>query len=267
MRSAENLDMHAMYELVGNRLTDLALIQIAFGSATANLRASVREPLSPLVTLDRDLQFSQRRYTSIPGKRRKIEVFADPTLVGEEVEISSTGGVAVSATRVLLMADTERGIAVGSFLAESEEPANGVLSAALQDYLDEADIKFEETQSRPKLKFEFDDVENFGPGRRFKWDSQDKSMVRIAAAHPTLSRVLGPSVENWPGQHAPQTRAILAELISEAYVDRRIQQDLPSLGTGPDNSVDPVEYESVRYRYFDECFMLCHTLLTPAYSR
>ena len=70
----------------------------------------------------------------------------------------------------------------------------------------------------------------------------------------------------WPGQHDPQARAILAELIAEAYVDRRLGKELPSLGIGPENLVDPVEYESYRYKYFDECFMICHGFLTPAYQ-
>ena len=121
------------------------------------------------------------------------------------------------------------------------------------------------------MDFKFTDRDDFG-GRRFQWDLERPNRVLIAAKHPTLKRVLGPDVdptteEQWPGQHAPQTRAILAEVIGEAYVARRLERELEAgtLGWGPENLVDPVDYEQLRYRCFQECQHICHEILTPPY--
>jgi len=259
------------FELTGQLLSDLVLIQAAFQGATAAARVTVREPTNGVVELDRDLQFSQRRYTSVPGRRKRVEVFADQTLADQEIELGTVQeAVALSERVVRLGFDRERGVAVGVYHVDSRTPATDVLTVRLGELSDQAQMVFQDFTTRPKLEFLFDDIENFGPGRRFKWDSQRPNAVHIAAKHPTLARVLGPDLGaqgvQWPGQEDPQTRAILAELIAEAYVDRRLNQELPSLGIGAENLVDPVEYESYRYSFFEECFMVCHSLLTPGYE-
>jgi hypothetical protein len=255
------------FEVAGRQLTDLVLVKATLAAHTATARLSVREPGGSVV-LDRDLQFSQRRYTSVPGRRKRVELFADPALADRDVEVRAVReAVALSASVVRLDFDTNRGIAVGSLHVESTGPARDNLHARCGDLTDEGVIVFEEVNARPKLEFILDDVENFAmPGRRFLWESPTSNRLHLAARHGTLARVLGPAAENWPGQNHPQSRAILAELVAEAYVYRRIQADLPSLGTGTENAVDPVEYESYRYRYFEEVLVLCHSLLTPTYS-
>jgi hypothetical protein len=256
------------FEVAGRQLTDLVLIKATLQDYTATARISVREPGGGIIVLDRDLQFSQRRYTSVPNRHKRVELFADPALAEMDVEVRATGErLALSTSVVHLEFDAERGIASGTLHVESAEPLSDTLLARCGELSDEADVVFEDVNSRPKLEFILDDVDSFGmPGRRFLWESPTSNKLHIAASHRTLSRVFGPAVENWPGQNDPQARAILAELVADAYVYRRIQADLPSLGTGPENAVDPVEYESYRYRYFEEVFMLCHGLLTPAYS-
>jgi hypothetical protein len=255
------------FEIAGRQLSDLVMVRIVLGQETASARVSVREPIDGFIVLDRDLQFSQRRYSSVPGRRKRIEVFADPALSDMDVEVSLVANaVALSSTVIHLEYDAKRGIAAGELVAEAGNRARDSLRARCGDLVDETEIVFEPLNAKPRLDFAFEDVENFGPGRRFLWDNAARNKLHIAARHLTLSRVLGPPSENWPGQNSPQSRAILAELLAEAYVARRIQADLPSLGTGPENSVDPVEYESYRYRYFEEVFPLCHGLLTPAFQ-
>lgn len=96
------------------------------------------------------------------------------------------------------------------------------------------------------------------------------NLLLIAAKHDTLSRVLGPDMDQhgkkWPGQHEPQTKAILAEIIAEAYVWRRLRAELPMLGVGVENLVDPVDYEDYRYQMFEDCYSICHEALTPAFA-
>jgi hypothetical protein len=255
------------FEVTGRRLADLAVVQLQLSDLTAILRVSVREPPSGEVTLDKDLQFSQRRYSSVPGRRKQIEIFGDPSLSERDVEVRVNGdSVALNEAIVHLEFDQRRGVAAAAFFAESASDTMDIIQARCGEFVDEATIQFQDVGAKPRVEFVFDDVENFGPGRRFKWDHHSVNKLHIAWQHYTLARVLGPATQNWPGQHQPQTRAILAELIADAYVSKRIQADLPSLGIGPDNSVDPTEYESYRYRYFEECFPICHNLLTPKFE-
>ena len=86
-----------------------------------------------------------------------------------------------------------------------------------------------------------------------------------------MSRVLGPRQagsdgESWPGQWFPQTRAILAELIADAFVFRRLESEATMMGIDTNNLVDPVDYENRRYELFEEVYLLCHEALTPDYA-
>ncbi|MDJ0766980.1 MAG: hypothetical protein QNJ97_28660 [Myxococcota bacterium] len=254
------------FDVTGSRLADLVAISVQLKEEIVTVRASVREPPAPNVTLDKDLQFSRRRYVSVPEKRKRIEVFADASLTDRAVEITAERDlVAISNKSLVLSYDEIRGIAVAHFFTESASEATDVLRVECGELADEASIIYRPIGGRARITFWWDEVENFGPGRRFKWDRDNPNLLHIAAKHKSLARVLGPEGE-WPGQNLPQTRAILAELISEAYVDRQLQGVLPSLGVGPENAVDPVEYESYRYRFFEECFTLCHKALTPAFE-
>src|SRR5205823_2361301 len=124
---------------------------------------------------------------------------------------------------------------------ESTTPARDRILAQIGDLADEASVVFQDFAARPKIDFRFTDVASFG-GRRFRWDPQDNNRVLIAAGHPTVSRVLGPKQtrdggESWPGQSFPQTRAILAELIADAFVFRKLQDAAPMLGIETGNLV------------------------------
>ena len=46
-----------------------------------------------------------------------------------------------------------------------------------------------------------------------------------------------------------------------------MQKELPTMAMGPDNLVDPVDYEEQRYSFFDEVLTICHKVLTPPYSK
>ncbi len=258
-------------DVIGRSLSELAVIQAQANGDTATARVSVREPTTGIVDLDRDLQFGQRRYTSTPGRRKKVELLADPTLADQDVQVSVSGEqIGISTTTVHLDLDPTRGVAAGAFFAESDSPVSDTLHARLGELSDTATIVFQPDETRRKIDFKFEQVADYGTGRRYKWDRQVPGLLKIAAQHPTLSRVLGPDLDAqgvpWPGQHSPQSKAILAELISDAYAFQRLNQELPSLGIGPENLVDPVEYESRRYSFFEECYLLCHESLTPAFS-
>lgn len=261
-------------EVTGVELTPSALISVSAGDHATLVKVSVREPARGTVSLDRDLQFSQRRYTSVPGRRKHVEVFADASLIGRTVSLDIRGfGVGLDSSSAELRMDKGRGIAVASFTAEAAARALGKLEAECGELKDHAQIAFEPLASDPEIQFLFTDRKDFGPGRRFQWDIEAPDRLLIAAKHSTLSRLLGNDLdsqtgEKWPGQHAPQTRAALAEIIAEAYVARRLDRELAngSLGYGPENLVDPVEYENLRYRCFDECFLICHEALTPSFQ-
>jgi hypothetical protein len=253
-------------EVTGRLLADIVTLSAVAGDESAIAKLSVREPGDGLVTLDRDLQFSQRGYTSTLDRRKKIELFADPTLVGQAVDVVvGDPSASLSATTLLLVLDPHRGIAVASLWAESETPVRTTIEATCGDLHDESEIRFQESTARPKLKFDFEEVTDYGPGRRFKWDTAaDAYRIKIATKHATLTRLFGPASQAWPGQSEPQTRAVLAEIIADAYVARRLSDEQASLSSGPENAVDPVDYDSYRYRCFEECLMICHSLLTPA---
>jgi len=259
------------FDVTAQSLTDLATVVITVEDKSAVVKVSVRDPVVGPIELDRDLQFSQRQYSSLPGRRKKIELLADPTLADRDVVVSlATDAVALSDATVRLEYDNERGVAVGIFYAESATPASDRIIARCGDLADEAAVVFQDFAARPKIDFKFTDVPSFN-GRRFRWDPQDNNRVLIAGSHPTVARVLGPKHaredgESWPGQSLPQTRAILAELIADAFVFRKLQDAAPTLGIETGNLVDPADYDYLRYEFFEEVVLLCHEALTPEYA-
>ena len=256
-------------KIEGLALTQVAVVQATCEGHHAFIRASVREPLDKTISLDRDLQFSRRSYTSTPGRKKRVDLWADPTLEGETVEllVEGSGSISVSESAVTLALDEDLGVATARVLVDSASITTGRIVATLGHLKDEADVTFRKLEGSPRIEFEFVDQESFGAGRRFQWDEVNgETLVLIAAQHATLRRVLGPDSDNWPGQHDPQTKAILAELIADAFVARRLQDELPSLGVGAGNLVDPVDYENERYRTFEVCLALCHEALTPAFA-
>jgi hypothetical protein len=261
-------------ELTGRVLTDATSVSLIAGEHSATLSVSVREPTDGRIVLDRDLQFSQRRYTSVPGRTKRIDVFADPTFVDRHVSVAVHGyGVHLAPSTAFLGLDDFRGVAVASFRATASGRALARLEARCENRTAESQVAFEPLGAEPEVRFLFTDREDFGPGRRFQWDIEAPDRLLVAGKHPTLARLLGTDLdpasgEAWPGQHAPQTRATIAEIIAEAYVARRLDRELAtgSLSYGADNLVDPVEYENLRYRCFEECFLICHEALTPKFA-
>ena len=260
-------------EVTGHQLTDFAAVEIRAESAVHRLQVAVRDEIEGTVDLDKDLQFSQRRYTSVPGRTKDITVYADPSLDGATAQVTvSSDRIGLSRGSVHLRFDGELGVAKGVIRATSPVEARATVTAQSAHLADEATVVFRELGGKPKIDFDFVETTHFGSvGRRFMWDPSNPHLVRIAANHPTLARVLGPDLhpktgEKWPGQRDPQARAILAEIICEAFVARRLQEELPNLGWGPNNSIDPVDYDNFRYQCLAECVELAHEALTPAYS-
>lgn len=259
--------------ITGVHLTEGAFVSATAGGRTALLKVSVRDPIEDgTVELDRDLQFSQRRYTSVPGRNKRLTVYADAALDGKVVEIAASDSrLSPNRASIELEYDAELGVAAAQLTVAADTVLTARVSVTCGSESDEATLVVRDLGSRARVEFEFLDHDNFGPGRRFRWHFEKENVLQIAAKHPTLARVLGPDVdprtkEEWPGQQSPQARAILAELIVEAYVDRRLQSELPSMGVGIENLVDPVDYENFRYQCLEEVFSLVHEALTPEYS-
>jgi hypothetical protein len=254
-------------------LTEKVLIEARVGESSALVRVSVREALEREIVLDRDLQFSRRAYTSVLDRKKRVDLWADPSFDGREVslEISPPQGIEINTTSITLTYDDELGVCIGSCSMLATNPMQAVLMARLDTLRDEATVIFRRLTASPKVEFKFVDKDNFGAGRRFQWDLEEENLLLLAAQHRTLSRVLGPALDpssgtQWPGQHSPQLKAILAEIIAEAYVSRKLQDELPMLGVGPENLIDPVDYEDYRYKTFEDCFAICHEALTPAWA-
>ena len=260
-------------EIKGVALTGTALVEGKASGENTVLRVSVRDEVpDPEIELDRDLQFSRSRYTSVPGRKKVIDVYGDPTLEGRSVVMTIDGDkVRPSWATLEFVFDSELGVCKARFTAECDEEASEELLAACSDLEDSSRIVYRDLKGKPRINFEFVDEPSFGRVRRFKWEVAQNRVI-IAAKHPTIARVLGPDLDpqsggKWPGQHSPQARAVLAELVAEAFVDRKMQKELPTMAMGPDNLVDPVDYEEQRYSFFDEVLTICHKVLTPPYSK
>jgi len=260
-------------EVRGLALTDAAFVDVEAGGEEAVLRVSVRdEPGVGEIQLDQDLQFSRSRYTSVPGRSKTIDVYADESLDGQSVSITASGtGVELLPKSAVLAFDAELGVCRAQFQAACDHEAIGVMVVASRELEDSARVVFRDLKGKPRIKFKLEEDESYRGVRRFRWEAA-KNQVLIAAKHSTLKRVLGPDVdpktgEQWPGQDSPQARAILAEIVAEAYVDRMMQRELETLGIGPENLVDPVDFEDLRYTHFDEVLRMCHKALTPSYSK
>lgn len=260
-------------EISGIALADTALVAGAALGESAVLRVSVRDEIeNPPIELDRDLQFSRTRYSSIPGRKKRIDVYGDPALQGKSVFVTISGDkVHLSPATLHFVFDPDLGVCKAQFMAESTEEANEAVIAVCGDFDDTSRIVYRDLKGRPRINFDFEETASYGGGRRFKWEVA-KNRIVIAAEHPTIARVLGPILdsktgERWPGQHSPQARAVLAEIVAEAFVDRRMQKELPVMSIGVHNLVDPVEYEDQRYSFLEEVLTICHKALTPAYAK
>lgn len=259
-------------DIRGIALTDSAVTIGQVTGARAVLRVSVRDEVGPKeIQLDKDLQFSRSRYTSIPKRQKAIDVYGDPTLEGKSIVITVSGDkVHLSQKTIDLVFDPTLGVCKAQFRVKCDEEVNEELLAVCEDFSDSSHIIYRDLGGKPRINFEFVNEPSFRGVRRFKWEIT-KNQVVIAAKHPTVARVLGPYADSktgksWPGQNNPQARAVLAEIVAEAFVDRKIQKELPTMSEGPHNLVDPVDYEDQRYSYFDEILTICHKALTPAYS-
>lgn len=262
------------FEITGTELGAVTRVRASAAGHNSVLRVSVREPRDKQIELEQDLQLSQSVYSSIPGRRKKILAFSDPSFCEERVAFQVTDeNLELEKTSSTLTWDEERKVCIAHSYVYADSPLEAKIKVSLREISDQARIVYERAESDPEVEFEFKDRLNFGPGRRFQWDLETPNRLLIAAQHPTLKRVLGPDVdsntgERWPGQHAPQTVAILAEVIAEAYTSRRLDKELAAggLGIGPENLVDPFDYENFRYQCFEECYLICHENLTPPYQ-
>jgi len=256
--------------VTGVQLTDPVGITITAQGQTRDAYVSVREPTKPSPrVLESDIEFEQPRYVIAPKKNRVVRLLSTPELVGSAVVFSldpDETSVELGAASTELSLDSETGFGVAQVRITASDECSVSLVAQVKQTEALADIEVRESSPAPRIEFKLADVTDFN-GRRFKWN-KEASRFDIAADHRSLSRVLGPKDQSWPGQTSPQARATIAEIIADAVASRRLEAALESgdLAYDDNGCVDPVDYTNYRVRFLEAALRACHDILVQPYA-
>ena len=82
--------------------------------------------------------------------------------------------------------------------------------------------KEDEDDDDDKSKFNFQILPNKYGKQRYQWNPQSPNTLEIAGEHDQLKRYLGKKENNYPGQETSCFKSLLAEIITEAMIQKRM---------------------------------------------
>ena len=80
----------------------------------------------------------------------------------------------------------------------------------------------EQDDNDNKSKFQFNIVKLKFGNQRYEWSPQNPNTLEIAGEHDQLKRYLGKKEDGYPGQETSCFKALLAEIITEAMMQKRM---------------------------------------------
>jgi len=202
-------------------------------SNVALLKGIPEPPPPPLEPEPETLEFERAQYRIALGKRKAIDLKAPVSMVsstdGQARVVSDSEGVVVrGGGSTTLMLDEELGFYVGTIRVEGRALGTAGLQATLNGQTASCKVRVaDRDDGLPDLKIEFShekaatfrayfDPPEPGPdGSQTLW---------VMVNHPSLLPLVGKDLS---GEHSPQFRAVLAEVVTEAIARKLITKKYP----------------------------------------
>jgi hypothetical protein len=109
---------------------------------------------------------------------------------------------------------------------------NGKLCSVYVDVLPK-----EEEEDDDKSQFKIDIADrNFGKTARYQWNKDNANHLMIAGEHAQIKRYLGRKEDSYPGQNSIVFKCLLAEIVSESMVVKRMALN---------SRYDPSNYDNI----------------------
>lgn len=219
--------------------------------------AEVADP--PIV---HDFSFERDSYNLLVGKEKTIRVLAPATVVeeyGQRVTLYASHNEIVfrSAAGLELQRDSRLGCFTGvARVVGRQLGARGVIEARLGFSQCKTRVQVVQIDPARTLPLDFRiEPETYG-NQRAIWDPPTGFTLKIAAQHPAVARYLGPARENYPGQHTPLFKLLLAEIVAE-NVSRRLME-LSEVKLNYDKAMDVQAFYREHFRLTGEFLPIAH---------
>ena len=214
----------ATFRVRGLKSNDSAVITARCnGLAAAEALAQVVELAAQDRTFTTPLEFERQDYKVRQGRTKSLKLFAklpDIPVAASYVDVCSNASksvVVLGRCKLHQVADTnyaEGAIVVRGRTLKSTATITATIGGQIANASVKVIDKHEERGSR--IQFEIRD-EDFGNFRALWADREGKPyLLLISARHDSLRRYLGPPEKDFPGQHDPLFRALIAEIVAES---------------------------------------------------
>jgi hypothetical protein len=192
-----------------------------------------------------EIEFEKEKYSVKFNKIRAIKIFAKvPEVLNSPIEA------------VVLNSDQDNIKVLGKLLFEPFKKTNyaiGVLNIKgitisksnkitiqlngklCSIYIDVLPKEEEEDDDKSQFKIDIAD-RNFGKTARYQWNKDNTNHLLIAGEHTQIKRYLGRKEDNYPGQNSIVFKCLLAEIVSESMVVKRMALN---------SRYDPSNYENI----------------------
>lgn len=219
------------FTIEGLQPVDVTLVAVETPSgAKAEALVSVGAQEQEEHEFSEPLEFRHAQFTVQVGRKRNLRLFAKVPNVVEApatVRIRSEGKGFVLKGDCKLTPIKGAGFAVGSVTVEGRAlGGKGTVIAEIGNFKARAKLKVVD-RKKPGSPIRIQIVDEDFVGFRAKWGDQEgrPNLLLVGAKHKAVARYLGPSELDWPGQHSPLFRAILAEIVGESTCRRILERD------------------------------------------
>ena len=190
-----------------------------------------------------DIEFEKEKYNVKQYKSRNIKIFAKvPDLISKNTEAkifnANPDNIKVIG-KVIFEPFRKTNYAVG-ILKISGDRISKLNEITIQ--LNEkmvttyVDVLYKEEEDDDKSQFQITiEKRDFGK-TRYQWNIKNPNHLMIAGEHEPLKRYLGRKENNYPGQNTTTFKCLLAEVISESMVIKRMTLN---------SRYDPATYEGI----------------------
>jgi hypothetical protein len=191
-----------------------------------------------------EIEFEKDKYSVKFNKTRAIKIFAKvPDVVSSSTEAkvlnSNQDNIKVLGKLVFEPYEkTNYAIGIlnikGENISKSNKFTIQINGKLCSNYID---VVPKEEEEEDKSQFKIDIVpRDFGKTARYQWNTENKNHLMIAGEHPQIKRYLGSKTDLYPGQNTTVFKCLLAEILSESMVIKRMTLN---------SRYDPSNYENI----------------------
>ena len=181
-----------------------------------------------------DIEFENEIYNIKNGKSRRIKIFAKvPEVLNDKMSNQSMEAKVFNSKpeHVKVLGKCEFTLSNSNYAIGLLNVAGARLSANNEIMIQLGDrrastfinvLNKEQDENENKSKFQFNIVKLKFGNQRYMWSPQNPNTLEIAGEHDQLKRYLGKKEDGYPGQETSCFKALLAEIITEAMMQKRM---------------------------------------------